>query len=156
MFYQVRYPMRIINFMLMFLIAFSFVSCKKEKKDPEPGFVLQKWSKAIEELDYKKYSGCEAYPKSEKAFREMYKDDYFINITVIEVTEPEKDNIKKDHNGNSYINCSVKFNGSAIKRGKRDPYQAVKGDAVFIKFLDGAKSKNGWLIFNRTITRVNL
>lgn len=148
--------MKIVNIILMLFISFSIFSCKKERKLPQPGFVLKKWSKAIEELDYKNYSECEAYPKNEKTFREMYKNDYFTDITVIEVTDPNKDDIKKDHSGNSYISCSVIFEGSVIKRGENNPYQAVRGDALFIKFLEGTKSKQGWLIFNRTLTRINI
>ena len=117
--------------------------------------MLQKWAKAIEKLDYKKYSVCEAYPRSWAVFNEIYKDDYFTDIMVIEVGEPDEDNIKKDYKGNAFIRCSVSFEGAAVKRGKSESYQIIRGDIIFIKFIECDRSDEGWLISNRTIIRVD-
>ena len=88
--------MRKVYTLLLILSIFIVFLCKKEDKAQELGYVLQKWAKAIEKLDYKKYSVCEAYPRSWAVFNEIYKDDYFTDIMVIEVGEPDEDNIKKD------------------------------------------------------------
>jgi hypothetical protein len=130
-------------------------SCKKEKKITEPEIVLQRWAKAIEHNDYHNYSRCEANPKSETVFREMFKDDYYSDLMVIELGEPDKKDIQKDFNGNEYIHRTLIFDGAVAKRGKRESYQNVRGDIMFIKYLDGNRNKDGWLIWNRTITRVN-
>jgi hypothetical protein len=137
------------------ILIFSAFSCKKKETDREPGYVLQRWARAIENLDYNSYSKCEAYPKSQGVFMEMYTDDYFTDLLVIEVGDPDNKNIRKDYRGDSYISRKVSFNAAAVKRGKAVPYQTVNGDVDFYKFSDGEKSKSGWLISNRTITRVN-
>jgi hypothetical protein len=137
------------------IILFILPTCKEKEKDPEPGFILQKWSKAIEKFDYSNYSKCEAYPKSDPVFREIYRDDYFTDIMVIDVKDADIEKVYKDHDGNSYIQRNVTFEGTAVKRSTGKPYQAISGDIVFIKFTDGKRSSDGWLIFNRTITRIN-
>jgi hypothetical protein len=136
------------------IIIFCALSCKKKEKNPEPAYVLQKWVRAIEKLDYSSYSKCEAYPKSEGVFFEIYKDDYYTDLMVTDVEEPDNKNIRKDYKGNSYISRNAKFEAAAVKRGKGEPYQTVSGDVEFFKFLEGDKSDKGWLISNRTITRV--
>ena len=137
--------------LIVFLSAFS---CKKKEMDLEPVYVLQKWVRSIEKLDYSAYSKCEAYPKSEGVFLEMYKDDFFTDLTIMKVDEADEENVRKDYKGNSYVTRKAYFEASAVKRGKGNTYQLVSGDAEFFKFLDGEKSQNGWLIANRTITRV--
>jgi hypothetical protein len=137
------------------IVVFAALSCTKKEKNPEPVYVLQRWAKAIEKLDYNSYSKCEAYPKSEGVFLEIYKDDYYNDLMVIDVEEPDNKNIRKDYKGNSYISRKAAFGAAAVKRGRGEPYQTVSGDVEFIKFSDGEKSKFGWLISNRTITRVN-
>lgn len=146
--------MRNIFLLFAMFTIISALSCAKKDKDPEPAYVLQKWAKSIEKLDYNNYSKCEAYPKSEGVFFEIYKEDYYTDLTIIDVEDPDKDNIRKDYKGNSYLSCNAIFEAAAVKRGKNISYQNVSGDVEFFKFLDGEKSKNGWLISNRTITRV--
>lgn len=140
------------------LIVFGILflsSCGKKEKDPEPGKLLYKWAKAAERLDYKTYSICEAYPKSESVFREIFKDDYYSDISVITIGDPDTEKTQKDFSGNSFIQRTVTFEGSAVKRINSKPYQIVNGDVMLIKFLEGERKKDGWLILNRTITRVN-
>ena len=142
---------------IVFFILVAFVSnfsCKKKEVDLEPVYVLQKWIRSIEKLDYTVYSKCEAYPKSEGVFLEIYKEDYFTDLTVTRVEEADEENVRKDYKGNSYVSRKAYFEASAVKRGNGEAYQLVNGDAEFFKFLDGEKSRDGWLIANRTITRV--
>ncbi|MFH0976648.1 MAG: hypothetical protein V1874_12770 [Spirochaetota bacterium] len=131
------------------------LSCKKQKIITEPEIVLQRWAKAIEQNDYHNYSRCEANPKSEVVFREMFRDDYYADLKVVELEEPDKSDIQKDFSGNEYIHRTLVFDGTVVKRGKGTSFQNVRGDIMFIKYLDGKKGKDGWLIWNRTIMRVN-
>lgn len=147
--------MRKLFLMLMVFGIIFLSSCGKKEKDPEPGMLLYKWAKAAERLDYKTYSICEAYPKGESVFREIFKDDYYSDISVITIGDPDTEKKQKDFSGNSFIQRTVTFEGNAVKRVNSKPYQIVNGDVMLIKFLEGERKKDGWLILNRTITRVN-
>lgn len=142
---------------VLFLIAMTFalVSCKGDKKIPEPAYVLQKWAKAIEKLDYQSYAKCEAYPKSDAVFRDMYKEYYITDIMTVQVDDPDENNISKDFEGNSFMHRSASFEASAVKRNTNKPYQLQRGEAVFVKFLDGKRYKDGWLLSSRTIININ-
>jgi len=143
-------------FLMLMVFGIIFLSsCGKKEKDPEPGMLLYKWAKAAERLDYKTYSICEAYPKGESVFREIFKDDYYSDISVITIGDPDTEKKQKDFSGNSFIQRTVTFEGNAVKRVNSKPYQIVNGDVMLIKFLEGERKKDGWLILNRTITRVN-
>jgi len=128
--------------------------CKKKEKFTEPAFVMGIWTKSIRDLSYRQYARCEAYPKTEPVFREMYRDYYFADMMVTAVEDPDPADIKKDHEGNRYIHCSVSFEGAAVNRATGKPYQVVRGDAVFIKFMDGRRGGDGWLLSNRTFIAV--
>ena len=145
---------RPLIFCLIFFCAVMF-SCKKKEKIPEPGYVLEKWSNAIKDFNYSNYCKCEAYPRSDAVFREMYKNEYFTDIAITSVEDVDYDKIEKDYDGNSYIKCSVTFEGTSVKRKYDKPFQAIRGDVLFIKFLDGERQKDGWLISNRSILRIN-
>ena len=137
------------------LIPLLVLSCKKEKKVDEPSLVLQRWTKSINDLNYKNYSRCEAYPKDRAVFKEMYKHYYLVDLMTIEVGRPAKKDIRKDHNGNSFIQRPVSFEATSVKRSSKKPYQLIRGDVTFIKFLDGKRKKDGWLISNRTLLRID-
>lgn len=130
-------------------------SCKDEGKISEPERVLQKWVKAVEKMDYNLYSKCEAYPKPADVFSEMYKDYYLVDLMVMDVEDENKENIRKDYKGDSFLHRSVTFEATAVNRNTGKPYQLHRGDSVFIKFTDGKRKDDGWLISNRTITRIN-
>ena len=139
---------------VLFTMAF-FVSCKKDNKTTEPEYVLQRWAKAIEELNYRSYSKCEAYPKDVSVFKEMYRDYYLADMMVVDVPKPNEEDVRKDYKNESYIHTSIRFEPSAVKRDTKKPYQLIRGDAVFVKFLDGGRKNDGWLLSNRTLTRIN-
>ena len=126
-----------------------------EEKIPEPVYVLQKWADSIEKLDYRKYKECEAYPKDENVFRKMYGSYYMVDITAIEVDKLKEEDVRKNPAGESFIHRAVNFEGTAVKRETKKPYQVIRGDAVFVKFLDGNRKNDGWLMSNRTITRID-
>lgn len=145
----------LILFLNLILFSTVILSCKKKERIPEPGFVLGKWSNAIKELKYSDYRKYEAYPKSNEVFREIYKDEYFTDIMVTGIEEVDYDDVKRDFNDNSYISCSVTFEGIAVKRQDDKPYQTIRGDVLFVQFTNGDRSKDGWLISNRSIIRIN-
>ncbi len=147
---------RIIQMLFpLVLLSLMLISCKKDDKVPEPAYVLQKWAKSLEKLNYKKYSKCEAYPKAESVFREMYRDYYIIDIATIDVEDADEKEIRKNYKGDSFLHRAVSFEGTAVKRDSKKPYQLIRGDAVFVKFIDGKRKNDGWLMSNRTLTRIN-
>lgn len=138
------------------LMVVSFVlSCGSQKKFVEPDYVLKKWSKAIRDLNYREYSACEAYPRSEAVFREMYKDYYIADLMVTDKEDVDEENVRKDREGKSYIHRSVSFEGAIVQRKANVPMQVLRGNAVFIKFIDGERSDEDWLISNRTFIRID-
>jgi len=138
---------------LSFLIL--FISCKKEEKFAEPDFVLQKWSEAIKSQNYKNYKRYEANPKSPQVFREIYREFYFSDVFVVEIEDLDKEKIKEDHEGNPYLQRSVTFECTEVKRKTGKPVKLVRGNVLFIKYTEGKRKKEGWLMFNRTLTRMN-
>ncbi len=133
----------------------TIISCKKEEKIPEPVYVLQKWAASIEKLDYNKYKECEAYPKDNNVFRKMYSSYYIVDMIAIDVDEAKEKDVRKNYKGDSFIHRSVNFEGTVVKRETKKPYQIIRGDAVFVKFLDGDRKNDGWLMSNRTLTRID-
>ncbi|RPI91795.1 MAG: hypothetical protein EHM32_10125 [Spirochaetales bacterium] len=69
------------------VIALVAVGCKKTDKTPEPAYVITKWARAIQDMNYQNYSRCEAYPKSEAVFRDMYRDYYLTDLMVTSVED---------------------------------------------------------------------
>lgn len=142
------------NIILLFLLILIPFSCKKEKKFAEPEFIFAKWAHAIETFNYPDYASCEAYPKSEGVFREMFRDTYYADLMVMEVEKLDEKKIVKDHHGNSYIKRNVQFECTEVRRRDRKPVRLLRGDVDFIKFTEGDRHKQGWLMWNRKIVRI--
>ncbi len=140
---------------IIIMLLIPLGGCKKEKKLVEPQYVLTRWASAIQELNYRQYADCEAYPKSESVFREIFRDYYYTDVMAVSIEQPDKNDVRKDYEGNPYIHTSVSFEGNVVKRSTGKPYQVVRGDSVFIMFTQGKRSKQGWLMSNRTIITVN-
>ena len=85
----------------------------------------------------------------------MCKDFYIVDIMTTEPEGEDEKNVRKDHNSNTFTYRTVSFEGAVVKRSTGKSYQLVRGDAVFIKFLDGKRIKDGWLISNRTMIRTD-
>lgn len=136
------------------LLVLALVACKKEKKFVEPEYVFARWEKAIEALNYHEYAACEAYPKSEGAFRGMYRDTYYADLMVTEVEKLDEKKIAVDRDGNSYLKRNVVFECTEIRRAGRRPIRVLRGDVDFIKFVSGEREKQGWMMWNRRIVRV--
>jgi hypothetical protein len=137
-------------------IAFALtITCKDRDRFAEPNYMLIKWAKSIQALNYRDYSSCEAYPKTEPVFREMYKDYFLTDVMTTAIEDADEKNKRNDQDGNAYLHRSVSFECNVVNRGTKKPYQIMRGDAVFIRFLDGKRAKDGWLISNRTLIRIN-
>lgn len=147
--------MRRVACYILILASCAVLSCGSQKKHVEPDYVLKKWSKAIRDLNYRDYSACEAYPRSEAVFKEMYKDYYIVDLMVTDKEDVDEKNVRKDRDGKSYIHRSVSFEGAIVQRKGKEPVQVLRGDAVFIKFIDSERSDEDWLISNRTFIRID-
>ena len=139
---------------LILIILFVIVSCKKEKKFAEPEYIFLKWSRAIEAFNYTDYKACEAYPKSEPVFREIYKETYFTDLMVTEIERLDENKVQKDSKGNSYLSRNVRFECAEVRRRDKKPIGILRGDVDFVKFNDGERAQKGWLMWNRKIIRI--
>ena len=136
------------------LLILTLSSCKKEKKFMEPEFIFAKWARAIENLNYADYASCEAFPKSEGTFREMFRDTYYADLMVTEVEKLDEKNVIKDHRGKSYIKRNVQFECTEIRRRDRKPVRVLRGDVDFISYVGDDKARRGWFMWNRKIIRI--
>ncbi|MCX7677707.1 MAG: hypothetical protein N2316_00660 [Spirochaetes bacterium] len=139
------------SFLLMGILVCFVVQCKDESRFVEPNYVLQKWARAIQQLNYREYASCEAYPKEEAVFREMYREYYLAEIMTTEVDEISQSKELKDHEGNRYLRRTLEFEATIVKRNTGKPDGIVRGNADFIRYLEGKRAKDGWLLSNRTI-----
>ncbi|MCL2026495.1 MAG: hypothetical protein FWG92_06800 [Leptospirales bacterium] len=137
---------------LLFLPLFLF-ACKEKARFVEADIILNKWSKASETLNYEEYKKCEAYPKEKAVFNEIHKDYYFSNVTVTKVEDLNERDIRTDFEGNSFIKRNVFFECLEFDRQTQKERQIIKGEVFFIKFMDSAREKEGWLMANRTFIR---
>ena len=136
------------------LFLFSLLcACKEKVKFTEADITLGKWSKASETLNYEEYKKCEAYPRERDVFNEIYRHYYFSKVTVTKVEDLDESDIKTDFEGNSFVKRNVFFECYEFDRQTQKERQTVKGEVFFIKFIDCAREKEGWLMANRTIIR---
>ncbi|OHD67643.1 MAG: hypothetical protein A2W19_11250 [Spirochaetes bacterium RBG_16_49_21] len=140
---------------LTLVIALAVISCKKEKKFAEPEYIFAKWTRAVERLNYADYASCEAYPKEEAVFKEIYRDSYYADLMVTGVEGLDEKKIHQDGKGDSFMSRNVQFECSEIRRKDRKPLRVLRGDVDFIKFIGGDRVKQGWLMWNRKIIRID-
>ncbi len=146
--------MKKIFVFLIVLIAATSITCKRKKKFLTPTVVMRKWSRSIKTLNYNIYRQCEAYPKTQKAFLEMYKDFYPENLMVIYVDDVDKKTVRKDAAGDKYFQRKVNFEFSDIKRSTKKQQFVVRGTVDFVRFTSGARVKDGWLMASRNMMRI--
>lgn len=146
---------RCFSIILILFISATILSCGKKEPFDEPHVVFKRWELSIREMNYRNYYSSKAYPKSEKIFREMYRDYYINDLMITDIKEVNEKDINKDSDGNRYLKTSVSFEGTIINRKSRKPYQLLRGEAKMVRFLDGKKANAGWLIANRTMMRTN-
>ena len=145
---------RVFAALVLVLMPMALVSCKKEKKFVDPEYIFSRWSKAIEALNYREYAACEAYPKSEGVFNEMYRDTFYTDLMVTGVEKLNEDRILTDRDSNTYLKRNVQFECTEVKRAGRRPVRVLRGDVDFIHFTAGERKNQGWLMWNRKIVRV--
>ncbi len=145
---------RALTGVLVLCVAAVF-SCKEKPQYAEPNFVLQKWAKSIEQLNYPAYAACEAYPKSEQVFRDMYKDYYLVDMMTTDIEPESKDAARKDQEGASFVHRGINFEGTIMDRKTHRPSGIMRGNAVFIRFTEGKRRNDGWLMSNRTLIRID-
>ncbi len=141
-------------FVLFAALTLIVFSCKDEGRFVEPNFILTKWAGAIRNLNYRDYAACEANPKSEATFREMYRSYYVVDLMATDIEDPESNKTKTDQAGNRYRHRSLEFEGTIINRETGKETGVLRGNAMFVKFLDGKRSRDGWLLSNRTLIHV--
>jgi hypothetical protein len=144
---------------LSLIIILSFIlSCKGKKAFVDPAFVFLKWSSAVKNLNYKEYAECEAFPKDEMVFRELYTDFYYADLIIRELGKFNENDIKSDVEGYKYQLRKVYFECKRIDRKTGRAVQEMKGDIEFISYINGSKINKGWLMYNRTIisTGINI
>ncbi len=139
---------------LALAVALAVISCKKEKKFAEPEYIFAKWTRAIERLNYKEYASCEAFPKEEPVFREIYRDYYYTDLMVTGVEKLDEKKIHKDPMGHAFISRNVQFECTEIRRSDRKPLMLLRGDVDFIRYIEGGRAAQGWLMWNRKIIRI--
>ncbi len=139
---------------LPILLTIVVLGCKKEKKFIEPDYIFAKWARAIDTLNYADYRSCEAYPKSETVFHEMFRDTYYADLMVTGVEKLDEKKVRKDTNGASYLVRNVQFECTEVRRKDRKAVRLLRGDVDFIKYIDGDRQKQGWLMWNRKIIRI--
>ena len=139
---------------LSILLIMGILSCKDEARFVEPNFVLTKWAGAIRNLNYRDFAACEAYPRGEATFREMYRHYYLTDVTATEVEPVDQEKIRTDHAGNRFLHRALDFEASMINRQTKNQTGVLRGNAVFVRFLDGKRAGDGWLLSNRTLIPV--
>jgi len=152
--------MKINKILAAFLVlTFAFIlSCKEKKAFVDPVYVFMKWSSAVKNLNYREYGECEAFPKDEIVFRELYGDYYYADLLIKELGTYNENDIKNDLDGSRYNLRKVYFECKRIERRTGRAVQEMKGDIEFINYINGPKVNKGWLMYNRTIisTGINI
>jgi hypothetical protein len=111
--------------------------------------------RAVKNLNYQAYRECEAYPKSRELFREMYKEYYLVDLFMGKIEDLDREDIKKGPNNTRYLKRNVSFTVKTVNRKNAKTGYTIRGDVDFIRFLEGARSDDGWLMSNRSLIRIN-
>lgn len=139
---------------LLFLVL-AVAGCKKEKPFVEPAYVFAKWTRATETLNYADYASCEAYPKEEGVFREMFRETYYSEMMPIEVSDAVERRDSREEGKGRHLTRTVQFECAEVRRRDRKHVRVLRGEVEFIRFLEGDPAKRGWLMWNRNIVRVD-
>ncbi|MBN1532619.1 MAG: hypothetical protein JXA20_08155 [Spirochaetes bacterium] len=134
-------------------LALLLPSCKEEHF-PEPAQVFSRWSSALKNLNYGEYRQCEAFPKEEGVFRDMYRFTYYTDCAVREFEDLDRDDVKKNSKGERYLQRRVWFECAEVRRETGRQTQILRGEVSFIKYLSGDRTGDGWLMWNRSLYRM--
>ena len=128
--------------------------CSKKEDLSQYDVLLRKWCRSLRDLNYANYRACEAHPKSAPVFQEMYRDYYFEDIMIVDIEDPDDENRKKDPEGNEFRYRGADFECSEVSRRTGRPTQVVRGNVLFVRYLEGPRKGDGRLLSNRTIVRI--
>ena len=134
-------------FALLPLMFFLAVGCSHKKDYSMEQGLLNAWGSAIKNRDFSLYSKYEAYPKTIDQFNEIYKDYYFSDIIVIDISSPSDP--LKNSNDELYIKKEASISGYVISRKdqKRSHFTGK------IDLISMSSKKDLWMIANRIIVR---
>ncbi len=143
------------NIVLLVLIILINLSCSKKKNYNKEEAIILDWLSAVKELNYDLYRSKVAFPRDINVFKAMYQD-YYIEFPIIEKVEEKSEKVTTDAAGNQYYKRKLYFNAKIIMRNKVGKNMLLRADVILIKFLNGDRQNDGWLISNRTFIRVPL
>ncbi len=145
--------MKLNRIAVLFLLVVPFLlpSCGNKQAFVDPVYVFMKWSGAVKKLNYKEYAECEAFPKDEIVFKELYGDHYYSDFLIRELGKYDENDIQSDSEGQKYNHRKVYFECKRVERRTGRAVQQMKGDIEFISYINGPKVNSGWLMYNRTI-----
>lgn len=141
-------------FVLTMSAACVISGCKKEEATfTAHEVLLSRWCKASETLNYELYKKCEAYPREQSVFNDMYKDFYFADPRVVKLEDLNEKDIQKDFDGNSFVKRNLYFECVEVKRSDKKQVR-LNGEAFIIKFTNGNRAGEDWFMANRTLVRL--
>ncbi len=139
-----------LNAVILSLLLIFIPSCKQKEVFVDPVYIFLKWSSAVKNLNYKEYSECEAFPKDDLVFRELFGDYYFSELQISEIGKYNENEIKSDAEGYKYHLRKVYFECKRVERKTSRIVQEMKGDVEFVNYINGPNINRGWLMYNRT------
>ncbi|HOP64243.1 MAG TPA: hypothetical protein PK358_11025 [Spirochaetota bacterium] len=137
-------------------LVILFSSCKRHEPFVDPAYVFLKWSAAVKNLNYKDYSECEAFPKDQDVFRELYREYYYADLITRDMGSFNENDVKGDFEGRTFNYRMLYFECNRVSRETGEKVEIMKGEVEFIKYLKGADEKRGWLMYNRTFIRTGI
>ena len=144
------------NFFVILIFIFLFISCKDKPVFVDPAYVLMKWGDAVKNMNYREYSECEAFPKDARVFNELYRNYYYTDFLISEMSKFNDKKTRTDPEGKSYNYRIIHFECLRVERKTGKPVENMKGDIEFIRYLESPDADRGWLMSNRTIVRIEV
>jgi len=134
--------------------ALACAGCSKKEQDTVLQKLLDRWARSTRELNYREYVKSEAVPRSSQVFREMYRHYYLADIMVMESDDPESAAERKGPDGMNILAREVNFECTEVQRNTSKPSSLVRGNVTVIRFTEGERKNDGWLLWNRSIVRI--
>lgn len=142
-----------LAFIMLIGFILFFSSCKRQEPFVDPAYIFLKWSGAVKTLNYKDYSECEAFPKDPDVFRNLYRDFYYGDLIIRDMSKFNESDVKSDFEGYKFNHRMLYFECKRISRETGKTVENMKGEVEFIKYIDGPRINRGWLMHNRTLIR---
>jgi hypothetical protein len=131
--------------LIVSLISLSaIISCSGKKDYSAEQGLLNMWANAAKNHDLGAYSRTSAYPRTAEQFNEMYRDYYFTDIVVVDVSgisDPVK-----DPGSQTFVKKEISFTGYSVNR-KDNKKSPMTGKVDLVKFTGGTS----WLVASRVV-----